>query len=509
MSALPLAALVGTTLVLLSGCGATSSGNERASRPGPEVRSSLANLIEKAGIPGLQVAVLEAGQLAWSAELGVRNASTGAPVEADTVFQAASLSKPVLAYITLKMVERGELDLDQSLHELLAYERFTDLERARQLTPRYVLSHQTGLPNWGGDPLEFDAIPGSRFGYSGEGYVYLQRVLESQTELDLDELARREVFEPLGMKDSRFTWAEGEEPALATGHDAAGDTRGTGRPDANAASSLHTTARDYARFLAALFASDGLEPTTLHASFEPAVRMLGNERNAMNADVSRGTVGWGLGWGLQGHQDQRVVWHWGDNGVFRAFAAFRPADGAGIVYFANSANGLAIAQQLIEPIVGDMSPTIHWLNYEQSTAPTWAPRRQALLAESAGSYANAIEHHRQLLALRPDDPGTARRIEWLEDLLRAEESPVVLSPERLEHDAGRYGPRILFLENGTLHYQREGRPSFPLIALGERTFALDGLVDFRLEIVVDDDGNPTKLIGHYISGDRDESPRDD
>ncbi len=495
-----LLACLASTLVL--GCTTHSMSTAPS-----ELAARIPALLEEAGVPGLQIAVLDDGRITWTAEYGLKDTGSGAPVDAGTVFQAASLSKPVLAYLALRMAERGALDLDASLYDLLPYERFADVERARLLTPRRVLSHQTGLPNWGGDPLAFEFDPGTRFGYSGEGYVYLQRVIEAQTGSTLERLARREVFEPLGMTDSRFTWEEGETPALATGHDAVGGGTDPRRPEANAASSLHTTARDYARFLVAWLDGEGLGPDNARQAFEPVVRMHGDERGAEDSTAARGKVGWGLGWGTQDHRGEHVVWHWGDNGVFRAFVALRPADGAGVVYLANSVNGLAIAQQLVEPVVGDMTPSIGWLDYRQVTDPTWASRRRGLLAEAAGDLQRAVEHYQALLALDPADEDAARRAAWLTDLLRVRSTPVVVSPERLERYSGRYGPRTLFLENGTLHYQREGREPFELIALDPNRFALDGLVEFRLEIVLDERDHPVKLVGHYLNGHRDESPR--
>lgn len=505
--------------LLLAGCSAsrelkTGSSHqllpEGNASPPDELAALLPGLMAETGIPGLSIAVIEGGELAWSTGFGVTNTEAGEPVTADTVFEAASLSKPVLAYLALRMVERGELDLDGSIHEILAYERFEDDERARALTPRLVLSHQTGLPNWGDTPLSFDRDPGTAFGYSGEGYVYLQRAIEAQTGSTLEALAQLEVFAPFGMSNSRFTWPEGERPThLATGHDAVGKPVARGRPEANAASSLHTTARDYARFVIAWLSAEALAPATVRAALQPEVRMQGDERGSLAKDV-KDTVGWGLGWGIQKQPgEETIAWHWGDNGVFRAFVAFRPADRSGVVYFANSINGLSIAEQVVEPVVGDMSPTIHWLRYEQATDPTWQPRRQGLVAEGAGDYEAAVVHYRQVLALDPDDENLARRIAWLDDLQRVAKNPVSIPLEDLQRYTGRYGPRTLFLEGNELHYQREGRPAYSLTPLSPDTFALDGMVHFRLQIVLDDEGKPTKLVGHYVEGGHDESPRDE
>ena len=382
------------------------TGPESVLQPGAGADEdvSLEALMVRVGIPGLTIAVLEGGELVRDDVFGVESVETGEPVTSETLFEAASLSKPVFAYMVLRMVERGDLELDQPLHEILEYERFAGDPRALQLTPRLVLSHQTGLPNWGRDPLEFLAEPGERFGYSGEGYLYLQKCLEKMTGKTLDELARREVFGPLGMTRSRFSWTEEERPTrLAIGHDQAGTPRRRNPPEANAAGSLHTTAGDYARFLAALLAADGLEPETLRAAFEPAVRMTGDERGSPQAGKIAGKLGWGLGWGVQkaapGGEPLRTLWHWGDNDTFLAFVALVPAAGSGVVYFTNSSNGLAVARQIVERFVGDMEPTFAWLGYAQSDDPGWAERRDGHVAERSGDYPTAVKHFTQALEL--------------------------------------------------------------------------------------------------------------
>lgn len=503
-----LTSLVLALALVLNGCGATDGPESRSGSVAHPLAGEIPGIMERAGIPGLSIAVVEDGEIAWTGAFGVADARSGEPVTEETVFEAASLSKPVFAYAVLRLAERGELDLDRSLWELLEYERFGGVERARALTPRLVLSHQTGLPNWGGEVLEFGFEPGSRFGYSGEGYLYLQRTLEAQTGLTLDELVAREVFEPLGMEDSRFTWPEDEVFALAIGHDQAGEASVRNIPEPNAAGSLHTTARDYAAFMVALLEGRGLAPSTLDEAFAPAVRMRGDERGDEIAPEIAGQVGWGLGWGVQEAGGERIVWHWGDNGTFRAFVAMRPGTRSGAVYFANSSNGLAVAREIVESVVGDMAPTFAWLGYDQMSDPGWSERREGFLAENAGELRTAIAWFERALEARPGDEVTARRVEWLRELIEIRESPVSVPEERLRGYVGSYGPRNLRLEGSELVYQRDGRDPYRLHALSEDTFALDGMVDFRIQVVTDDGGHPTALRGLYVNGDTDESPRD-
>ena len=136
------------------------------------------------------------------------NDSAQTPLDTATIFEAASLSKPVFAYLVLRLADRGEFDLDRPLLEMLEYPRVAHDERSKRITARMVLSHGTGLPNWGGERLTLQFDPGTAYGYSGEGFVFLQKAIERVTGRSLEALARREVFQPLGMTRSSFVWQE-------------------------------------------------------------------------------------------------------------------------------------------------------------------------------------------------------------------------------------------------------------------------------------------------------------
>jgi CubicO group peptidase (beta-lactamase class C family) len=470
-------------------------------------------LMKAARIPGLTVAVIENGEVVKTELLGVADADSGAPVTEETLFEAASLSKPVCAAIVLRLAERGEIDLDRPLPDYLAYERVDHDSRSRALTARMVLSHRTGLPNWGDDQLELNFHPGVRFGYSGEGFVYLQKVLEKLTGLSLDELARREVFAPLGMTHSRYFWAEGEELALAMPHDEIGHRQQKHQVrEANAASSLHTTAADYARFVTAWMGGEVLSPATVRTALSPVVGTKGNRGYAWRPWEIRERIAWGLGWGVQlpeeGQESEPIAWHWGDNGAFKAFVAFRPQAGAGVVYFVNAANGLTIGRTIVAAHLDDMRPAFAWTGNEAHDAPGFSERILGVEAEQEGRYAEAIKAYEAALQADPNHDETRTRRSWLQDLVEVGAQPVELEAALLQRYAGSYGPRALTFRDGRLFYQRQGRNEFQLVPLSERLFALDGLPGFRIEVVTDRAGQPTHLAGHYLNGHHDESPRD-
>jgi CubicO group peptidase (beta-lactamase class C family) len=111
-----------------------------------------------AGIPGLSLALVRDAEPSSTVALGVASVETGEPVQEGTVFEAASLSKPVFTYAVLRLVDRGVLDLDEPLWSLLRYPRLKHDERARSIMPRMVLTHTSGLPNWGDTPSPLSAV---------------------------------------------------------------------------------------------------------------------------------------------------------------------------------------------------------------------------------------------------------------------------------------------------------------------------------------------------------------
>lgn len=462
------------------------------------------SLMEQAHIPGVSIAYIKDGKRVWSNSFGVTNTNTNKQVTPETRFEAASLSKPVLAYMVMKFVERGELTLDTPLHTILSYPRISHSEYAKQLTPRLILSHQSGLPNWGGDPLTFEHPPATQFNYSGEGYVYLQNVLETLSGMDFQALAEREVFKPLGMEHSAFTWSETNNFPVASGHTITGEPVSRNVPKANAASSLHTTAIDYARFIEVWLE----QPTWLVDALSPAVWLTGKERGS-DTPVAENTLGWALGFGVEIQPTQTVFWHWGDNGVFRGFVAMAPDSKTALVYFANSQNGLAIARQLTEAVFGDLKTTFAWLQYGQSNEPGWQHLHAGHVAETKGDYDQAISHFNEVVKLFPDNDRLRKRIEWLSQLTTPQSTSVMLTETQLNRYPGNYGPRIIKRQGSSLVYQRAGGKPHLLTPISDSVFRVGDVFNFRLEVVTDEAGQPIKLVGHYIDGYTDQSPRSD
>ena len=180
----------------------------------------LETLMREKKIPGLSMAIIENSEIVLHSELGVKNSQTKDLIDKDTLFEAASLSKPVFAYGVLKLVEKGQLNLDKPLVEYLAHSDIKNDERVNCITARMVLTHTSGFPNWRpkNESLKIHFQPGERFSYSGEGFLYLQKVIEQISGLSLEDYIKKNVFTPLEMNHSTFVWvndnrkAEGHNP---------------------------------------------------------------------------------------------------------------------------------------------------------------------------------------------------------------------------------------------------------------------------------------------------------
>jgi tetratricopeptide (TPR) repeat protein len=262
-----------------------------------------------------------------------------------------------------------------------------------------VMSHSTGLPNWGGQRLELAFDPGTEFSYSGEGFVFLQRAVEKITGTDLNSFMQEEVFDPLGMSQSSYVWLDAYEELSATGHDALGRPQQKGKPQRpNAAATLHTTAGDYAKFLGALIEEQGLADETFELIFSPQVSAPGDD------EEFEGTVFWGLGWGLQIGNAETSFWHWGDNGPFKAYVVGYREAGVGLVYFANSDAGLTIGDALLSMAFEDRYPSFDWLDYGRFDSP----ERVAQLALHRAFVQDGPEAGQQALEeLKRDSPEIA------------------------------------------------------------------------------------------------------
>ena len=286
----------------------------------------------------------------------------------EAVFQAASLSKVVFAYIVLKMSDEGSIDLDRPLYEYTDIDRFTDKAQARKITARMVLEHRTGLKDWAASPssdqwptspITFTFPPDSIFNYSGEGFAFLQRAVEKIKGQPINEIAREYVFEPYDMPLSSYEWIPEYEQLATVTFNREGENKGVRQfPRANVAYTLRTCATDYTNFLQhVVLKGEGLNPST-YAEFTQPSGEVATQFPPVVRDVDkRNAIFWGLGIGIEENDTHgRILWHWGDNGSSKALFLVIPKEQTTFIYFANTSSGHDIINQLTELFLGDSTP---------------------------------------------------------------------------------------------------------------------------------------------------------
>ncbi len=313
------------------------------------LKKSIPLWMKEFKIPGLSFALFNGEKIILNLEFGVKNSISQEPIISSTVFEAASLSKPVIALAALKMCREGMLDLDIPLKSYVSSSYKGDPLYLSSVTLRHILCHSSGFPSANlkiGEPLNINLPPGSQFAYSGESYCYLGFVLEHLIGNSLNIYLEENIFQPFEMRDSGFIWKEQYETQAAIGHDSKGTPTAKWKPKRLVAScSLHTTATDFARFII----NTQHFPEMLDANIK------------VNDKIS-----WGLGWGLEQTPDGEAFWHSGDNGSFKALAlAFRQQK-FGFVVMTNSANGSNIFENLIKHSIGGTHPLLDYENFDNN-----------------------------------------------------------------------------------------------------------------------------------------------
>jgi CubicO group peptidase (beta-lactamase class C family) len=297
--------------------------------------------------PGVAIGLLRGAEQSV-VTVGSRGEGSG-PVGEDTLFAAASLTKPVFAAGVMALTDDGILELDVPLSEYLAEPYVHSDERAVSITARMVLSHTTGLPNWrqGSNDrvhpkdgaLRLRWPPGSRWGYSGEGFSYLQQVVEHLVDAPIAEYMAVALLQPLGMTSSTFTWPAVDDPRLAVGHTDTGEAMPRFRPPFEKASAggLYTTASDYLRFLKHCLVHE-------QRMFVPQAHI-------------DDELGWALGWGIELGEDN-AVWQWGNDPGYKNFVLGTPAEHSGIVVFTNGERGAEVYSKVVREVLPGNHPSL-------------------------------------------------------------------------------------------------------------------------------------------------------
>lgn len=322
-----------------------------AMRRSVDSEETVSSLATKLGISATYV-TLAAGNPAPAVALS--NGSSRRVVHADSLFQAASLTKPVIAFVALALAREGKLDLGAPVSRYLpsGYRHRQnpgsnppkfDLVEASMLASIPVatlLNHSSGLPNWSGSTLRPGFAAGQRWSYSGEAYVLLHAIISAITGQDIDTVVDNYVFGPLEMRRSGMRLTEGMRDHLAGSTGWLPWARPIEFIEANAAASLYTTATDYAKLMAHWVGDDELLALTL--------------ARPVSVDQRLG-LSWGYGWGMEIAAGGPYLWQWGNNPGYRAFAMISASSGNGFVLLTNSEQGMKLA----EPLARTAIPSEH------------------------------------------------------------------------------------------------------------------------------------------------------
>ncbi len=361
----------------------------------PIETTTLAERMAKLNVPGVSIAVINGGEIEWARGFGMADVASGTPVTEGTLFQAASISKPVAATAALLLVERGELNLDEDVNQRLTSWQIPSTRHtaSEPVTLRRLVTHTAGLtvhgfpgygpdeevPNTVGvlngdgntDPILPDTTPGALWRYSGGGYTVMQLLLSDVAGQPFSELMRELVLDPIGMAASTY-----EQPLPAARRaEAATAYRGDGSevdgkwhtyPEM-AAAGLWTTPSDLARWaITVQHAHAGADDGTL--SRQLVEQMLQPHSNH-----------WGLGPSIS--EDGRWFGHGGSNEGFRCQLIAFIDGGKGAAVMTNSDNGSALMRQIFTTIDDEYG----W-GIMEPTEKVIAQIDPGMLSELAGSY---------------------------------------------------------------------------------------------------------------------------
>jgi D-alanyl-D-alanine-carboxypeptidase/D-alanyl-D-alanine-endopeptidase len=354
-----------------------------------QLDAKINHLMKDASVTGLAISVFNDNKAVYHKVFGVKNSTTMSPLQTNTNFYGASLSKAVFAVLVMKLVEEKVIALDTPLQNYLPkpvyeygkgtswnqdYTSLKDEPLYKQITARHCLTHSCGLANWRWDEpdqkLHVHFQPGTQFRYSGEGLCYLQFVIEQITGKLLNQLMHEKIFGPLGMENSSYTWQPSFEKNYCFGHDKTGKPYPKDKDNApRAASTLETTPDDYKLFIEAVLKKKLLKRAMYDTLFKQQLRL--RTPYQMGQDCCKDTVhdndhillGYALGWGRLQTTYGFGVFKEGHGDGFQHYTILFPEKKAGIVILTNSDNGESIFKELLQFAIGDTFTPWKWQRY--------------------------------------------------------------------------------------------------------------------------------------------------
>ncbi|MBI9031551.1 serine hydrolase [bacterium] len=341
---------------------------------------SLVNFyMREANVTGLSLSIITNNELAYIKSYGYKNKINHTELTENSIMSGASFSKLVFAYIVSSLAENNLIDLDKPLYKYLDkpiydFEEFADLKndsRWKEITARHCLSHSTGFPNsryFNRDhKLEIFFKPGSNTAYSGEGFSFLQLVIEEITGVSLEELAQKIVFEPLKMTNSSYLSLKNLNEGYASGHNILEDTYGLQfNSNAGAGGSLQTTIIDFSKFI--LHLMDKNNERLVKRIISPSIRIkkknqfpsLSFEETDRYNSVN---LSYGLGCVVMDTKIGRAFLKEGHGMGFQNYTISFPEVGSSIILMSNSDNAELIFKYLLEDIIKDNFTLWEWEGY--------------------------------------------------------------------------------------------------------------------------------------------------
>ena len=339
------------TAFLAAGLAAAGWTLPLASAPDPEVF----RLLSEWHVPSASVAQIKGGRVVRARAYGQQSSSVAAT--SDTLYNLASLTKPISAEVVLRLVSKGVLSLDEPMHRYWTDPDIASDERRKLLTPTNFAEPpdrlcELALRDRRRPQLQNRARKG--FGYSGEGYEYLARFVEKKTGKNLEEHARELVFTPARMRVTAYTrqpWFDGR---VAVPADAEGRWLKPTFADKPVASDLmYTTAVDYAQFLLQVMKDEGLTQSVASQRSRVQISLREKMCQSIKAEVCPDGLGMGLGWQVLRFKKKTVFMHTGrDPGVY-TFTYLCPTTGSGAVILTNGENGNKVVVPLLQRLAAE------------------------------------------------------------------------------------------------------------------------------------------------------------
>lgn len=314
------------------------------------IKQVLTTYMEYFDIPGISLAIIKDGKVKDTFILGEANTYTNIPLDSQSLFEAASISKPVFAFAVMRLVEKGIIDLDEPLYKTLVHPDVAQDPRMKLITARHVLNHTTGFPNWPNqnpdNKLTINFNPGTDYGYSGAGFEYLKEVVVAKANKDIVTILQEEVFDVFNMQNVFFKESTYLERHKVHGHIDGNPTRRDLTKTANVAASMHTNAAELAKFFIGIRNKHGLKSETYAALMKPETRTYSEweDKTGWKSWFGKGIfledtpLGWAFG-------------HSGNNGDFKCIATYFEKQDVGFVLMTNSNKGDILFEPLERTLV--------------------------------------------------------------------------------------------------------------------------------------------------------------